>query len=83
MEINTNENPIPPQDKSVFSSPSERIYIGKYVGGQKNGPGKLLLPNESEYDGNFKNNEFDGYGVYKTKTYNYYGYFTEGKKWKR
>lgn len=80
LEINVNENPVSPQDKSVFSSPSERIYIGKYVGGQKNGPGKLLLPNESEYDGNFKNNEFDGYGVYKTKTYNYYGYFTEGKK---
>lgn len=80
LEINTNENPSSPQDKSVFASPSERIYIGKYVGGQKNGPGKLLLPNESEYDGNFKNNEFDGYGVYKTKTYNYYGYFVEGKK---
>jgi len=77
-DITTNPNIT--QDKSLFSSPSERIYIGKYVGGQKNGQGKLLLPNESEYEGNFKNNEFDGYGVFKSKTYNYWGNFIEGKK---
>ena len=73
-------NPNITQEKSLFSSPTERIYIGKYIGGQKNGQGKLLLPNESEYEGNFKNNEFDGYGEFKSKTYNYYGNFIEGKK---
>jgi hypothetical protein len=64
-EITTNANAT--QEKSIITAPSERIYIGKYSGGQKNGKGKLLLPNESEYEGNFKNNEFDGYGVFKSK----------------
>ncbi len=77
-EITTNPNFT--QDKSLFSSPTEKIYIGKYIGGQKNGQGKLLLPNDSEYEGNFKNNEFDGYGVFKSKAYNYWGNYTEGKK---
>ena len=76
----TTTNPNCTQDKSLFSTPTERIYIGKYIGGQKNGQGKLLLPNESEYEGNFKNNVFDGYGVFKSKSYNYWGNFTEGKK---
>ena len=76
-EITTNPNIT--HEKSLFSSQSERIYIGKYIGGQKNGQGKLLLPNDSEYEGNFKNNEFDGYGVFKSKSYNYYGNFNKGK----
>ena len=37
------------------------------------------MPNDSEYEGNFKNNEFDGYGVFKSKSYNYYGNFNKGK----
>ena len=77
-EITTNPNFTP--DKPFFSSPTDKIYIGKYIGGQKNGQGKLLLPNDSEYEGNFKNNEFDGYGVFKSKVYNYWGNYTEGKK---
>ena len=68
------------QEKSLISTKSERIFIGKYSGGQKNGQGKLLLPNDSQYEGNFKNNEFDGYGVFKSKSYNYYGNYIEGKK---
>ena len=28
-----------------------------------------------------KNNEFDGYGEYRSKNYNYFGYFSRGKKW--
>lgn len=77
-EITTNPNAT--QEKSIITAPSERIYIGKYSGGQKNGKGKLLLPNESEYEGNFRNNEFDGYGVFKSKSYNYYGSYIGGKK---
>lgn len=32
------------------------------------------------YEGNFSNNELDGYGVLKTRTFEYAGYFKEGKK---
>ena len=78
IEITTNPNITP--DKLIITSPTDRIFIGKYIGGQKNGQGKLLLPNDTEYEGNFKNNEFDGYGVFKSKSYNYFGNYTEGKK---
>ena len=41
---------------------------------------KLTFPDKSTYDGYIKYNEFDGYGEYKCKNYNYYGYFSKGKK---
>ena len=67
--------------KTVPESPlqSESIYIGKIANGKRNGQGKLILPDESEYEGNFKNNKFDGFGKYKCKTYIYEGNFVEGK----
>ena len=41
---------------------------------------KIKFPDESTYEGYLKNNEFDGYGEYRTKNYNYFGYFSHGKK---
>ena len=42
---------------------------------------KLILPNNAFYEGFInKNNEFDGYGEYRSPFYNYYGYFSCGKK---
>lgn len=33
--------------------------------GKKNGKGKLYLKNQSEYEGEFKNDQFCGFGIYK------------------
>ena len=42
---------------------------------------KIKFPDDSTYEGYLKNNEFDGYGEYRSKNYNYFGYFSRGKKW--
>ena len=41
---------------------------------------KIILPNNAIYEGYLINNEFDGYGEYKCQSYNYFGYFSCGKK---
>jgi len=41
---------------------------------------KITFPDQSTYEGYLKLNEFDGYGEYKCKNYNYFGYFSKGKK---
>jgi len=40
----------------------------------------IKLPNNAIYEGYIINNEFDGYGEYRSPSYNYYGYFSLGKK---
>jgi hypothetical protein len=50
---------------------SDSIYIGNYVNKKRNGHGKLILADQSYYEGNFKDGLFDGNGYYKTKTYIY------------
>ena len=58
---------------------SQNIYIGKISDGKRNGKGKLIFPDGSTYEGDFKNNEFDGFGIYKSKSYIYEGNFVKGK----
>ena len=41
---------------------------------------KLILPNNAIYEGYLINNEFDGYGEYRSHLYNYFGNFSCGKK---
>ena len=41
---------------------------------------KIILPDQSTYEGFLKNNEFEGYGEYKSYSYNYFGEFSSGKK---
>ena len=42
---------------------------------------KLILPNNAFYEGFINsNNEFEGYGEYRSPLYNYFGYFSCGKK---
>ena len=42
---------------------------------------KLILPNNAFYEGFLNaNNEFDGYGEYRSPSYNYFGYFSCGKR---
>ena len=61
-------------------STSDSIYIGNYINKKRNGPGKLILADQSYYEGNFKDGEFDGNGYYRTRNYTYKGQFIQGKK---
>jgi len=61
-------------------STADSIYIGNYVNKKRSGKGKLILADQSYYEGNFKNGEFDGIGFYRTKNYIYKGQFISGKK---
>ena len=40
----------------------------------------MILSNNAVYEGSLNNNEFDGYGEYRSPSYNYFGYFSCGKK---
>ena len=66
-------------DKSAISTKAS-TYIGPYINNQKNGQGKLIVPDQFIYQGNFKDDLFDGYGEYTSKQYNYYGNYVCGKK---
>ena len=61
-------------------STSDSIYIGKYVNKKRNGQGKLILADQSYYEGNFKDGEFNGNGYFRTRNYTYKGQFIAGKK---
>ena len=61
-------------------STSDSIYIGKYVNKKRNGQGKLILADQSYYEGNFKDGEFNGNGYFRTRNYTYKGHFIAGKK---
>ena len=78
----SNNNNLATEKPVAIPQPQhESLYIGKIANnGKRNGFGKLVLPDESQYEGNFKDNEFDGYGVYKCKSYKYEGNFLQGKK---
>ena len=65
-------------EKSINSSGS--TFIGSYINNKKNGKGKLIVQDQFVYEGNFKDDLFDGYGEYKSKQYNYYGNYVCGKK---
>ena len=41
-----------------------RVYIGSFVDNKKQGEGRLIYPDKSEYKGQFNNNCEDGKGVY-------------------
>ena len=75
---NVNTNHKNSSDKS--NSTKESTYIGLYINNQKNGQGKLIMPGQFVYEGNFKDDLFDGYGKYTCKLYNYEGNYSCGKK---
>ena len=66
--------------KRTSNSTTDTFYIGNYVNNKKNGQGKLILGDHNVYEGNFKNGEYDGIGLYKNKNYIYKGGFIAGKK---
>ena len=84
----TNDSPIKKQFIPIYKNSSNKTinttkrsnYIGSYVNNQKNGKGKLIVHEQFTYEGNFKDDLFDGYGEYTCKQYNYKGTFSKGEK---
>ena len=66
--------------EKTLSSTKGNTYIGPYKNNQKNGKGKLIVTEQFTYEGNFKDDLFDGYGEYICKQYTYKGTFLQGKK---
>ena len=66
--------------EKTLSSTKGNTYIGPYKNNQKNGKGKLIVTEQFTYEGNFKDDLFDGYGEYTCKIYTYKGTFLQGKK---
>ena len=64
------------KNQSSINSSKVNMNINREVNKKQ----KITFPDKSSYEGFIKNNEFDGYGEYKTKNYNYFGYFLKGKK---
>ena len=81
IKISPNEdlNKSITSDNSLYTS-KNNFYMGEYSSNKKNGKGRLIFSDKSFYEGNFKNDDFDGYGTYKTKKYVYEGQFLSGKK---
>ena len=44
--------------------PDGAHFEGKYVSGLKVGHGRLVFADKSVYEGEFKNNEISGFGIY-------------------
>jgi hypothetical protein len=59
---------------------ADSIYVGNYLNKKRNGRGKLILADQSYYEGNFKDGLYDGFGIFKNKNYIYKGEFLAGKK---
>lgn len=55
-------------------------YIGEYANDKRDGKGKLILMNQSTYEGDFKNGLFHGQGVLKSNKFIYKGQFVNGKR---
>ena len=66
--------------EKTLPSTKGSTYIGAYINNQKNGKGKLTVTDQFTYDGNFKDDLFDGYGEYTCKQYKYKGTFLQGKR---
>jgi hypothetical protein len=63
----TTDNTQEKEKIEVSKSDSEPIYIGEYKDGLKHGHGKLIVPNGVTFEGEWKNDTINGYGI---KTYN-------------
>ena len=68
------------RSQRTSNSTTDTFYIGNYINNKKNGQGKLILGGQNVYEGNFKDGEYDGIGLYKNKNYIYKGRFIAGKK---
>jgi len=69
-------------DGNGFYRTRNYTYKGQFIAGKKNGKGKLeSFSNKSVYEGEFKNDMKEGYGIEKFNDGSIYkGYFVQGKK---
>ena len=59
----------------------KKIYIGELKNGKKNGRGFLLNEEfQLEYEGQFLEDQFDGYGILTTDKFTYEGQFSKDKQ---
>ena len=66
--------------KGIMFSPNMDYFEGEFLSGKKEGKGKLIYNNGTEYIGNFKNNKPDGYGQLTQENGEIYqGEWKEGK----
>ena len=67
-----------PPSKNDLSNQTQ--YFGDIVEGKKQGKGKLIFSDGSFYEGNFKDDLFNGNGILVKDNYIYKGDFLNGKK---
>ena len=76
LDPENNHNP----KRGVLLSPNMDYFEGEFISGKKEGKGKLIYNNGTEYVGNFKNNKPDGYGQLTQENGEVYqGEWKEGK----
>ena len=81
FKINSYENTEQSNtSQNSFRTSKDTFYSGEYLNNKKNGKGRLIFSDKSFYEGNFKNDEFEGFGIFRTKKYVYEGQFSGGKK---
>jgi hypothetical protein len=56
-----NLSPINPKKNDI----NQIQYIGNIIDGKKEGKGKLIYPDGTYYEGNFKNDLYEGEGIYE------------------
>ena len=67
-------------NKNAIKNNNNNNIINENSIGQSQKKQKIILPNNAIYEGYLINNEFEGYGEYRSHAYNYFGYFSCGKK---
>ena len=67
-------------NKNAIKNNNNNNIINENSIGQSQKKQKIILPNNAIYEGYLINNEFEGYGEYRSHRYNYFGYFSCGKK---
>ena len=68
------------RQSSKFEILNQTQYIGDIIDGKKQGKGKLIFIDGSYYEGNFKDDLFNGKGIYVRNDSIYKGDFLNGKK---
>ena len=68
------------RQSSKFEISNQTQYIGDIIDGKKQGKGKLIFIDGSYYEGNFKDDLFNGKGIFVKNDSIYKGDFLNGKK---
>ena len=68
FKINSYENTEQSNtSQNSFHTSKNTFYAGEYLNKKKNGKGRLIFSDKSFYEGNFKNDEFEGFGFSEPK----------------